>query len=72
MKVGLPRQRHRQGRGSGFAIALVAETAQRCVKFSQVMRMKIDGERRRTRGWVRAQHAMRFKIALGEVNLQLA
>ena len=72
MEVGLPRQRHRKRRGSGFAVALQAEAAQRRVKFSQVVRMKIDGERRRARGGVRAQHAMRFKIALRQVEFEFA
>ncbi len=72
MKVGLPRQRHRQRRGSSFPVALVAQTAQRRVKFSQVVRMEINGEGRRACGWVSAQHSTRFKIALGQVDLQLA
>ena len=48
VKIGLARQRHRQRRGSGFAVALQAETAQRGVEFSQIVRMEIDGERRRS------------------------
>ena len=72
MKICLACQRHGQSRDSGFAVAIEAETAQHGIEFSQVVRMEIDGERRRARGWVRAELAMRFNIALGQVNLQFA
>ena len=69
VKIGLAGEGYGQSRDAGFAVAIEAEAAQHGIELRQVVRMKIDGERRT--GWSAgrrpARHALQCRSRAGAV-----